>query len=48
MVKLLWWMTHEGQKNAEPLEYAPLSRKAVEKAEKLVKSITYNGKALMK
>jgi len=48
LVKLLWWMTHEGQKNAEPLEYAPLSRKAVEKAEKLVKSVTYNGKPLMK
>ncbi len=40
LVKLLWWMTHQGQKNAEPLEYAPLSKKAVEKAEKLVKSIT--------
>jgi len=48
LVKLLWWMTHEGQKNAEPLEYAPLSKKAVEKAEKLVKSVTYNGKPLMK
>jgi phosphate transport system substrate-binding protein len=47
-VKLLWWMTHEGQKNAEPLEYAPLSKKAVENAEKLVKSVTYNGKPIMK
>jgi len=47
-VKLLWWMTHEGQKNAEPLEYAPLSKKAVEKAEKLIKSVTYNGKPMMK
>jgi phosphate transport system substrate-binding protein len=48
LVNLLWWMTHEGQKNAEPLEYAPLSRKAVEKAEKLIKSVTYNGKPMMK
>ncbi|MGZ3593223.1 MAG: phosphate ABC transporter substrate-binding protein PstS [Syntrophales bacterium] len=47
-VKLLWWMTHEGQKNAEPLEYAPLSKKAVEKAEKLLKSVTYNGKPILK
>jgi phosphate transport system substrate-binding protein len=47
-VKLLWWMTHEGQKNAEPLEYAPLSKKAVEKAEKLIKSVTYGGKPMMK
>ena len=48
VAKLLWWMTHEGQKYAEPLEYAPLSKKAIENAEKLVKSVTYNGKPIMK
>ncbi len=48
IVKLLWWMTHEGQKYAEPLDYAPLSRKAVEKAEKLIKSITYKSNSVMK
>jgi len=48
VVKLLWWMTHEGQKYAEPLEYAPLSKKAVEKAEKLIKSIAYKSSILMK
>jgi len=48
VVKLLWWMTHEGQKYAEPLEYAPLSRKAVEKAEKLIKSISYKSSVVMK
>ena len=48
VVKLLWWMTHEGQKYAEPLEYAPLSKKAVQNAEKLIKSVTYNGKPVMK
>jgi phosphate transport system substrate-binding protein len=48
VVKLLWWMTHEGQKYAEPLDYAPLSKKAVEKAEKLIKSITYNSHVVMK
>ena len=48
LVKLLWWMTHEGQKYAEPLEYAPLSKKAVEKAEKLIKSISYKGNVVMK
>jgi len=47
-VKLLWWMTHEGQKYAEPLHYAPLSKAAVEKAEKLIKSITYKDMPLMK
>jgi len=48
LVHLLWWMTHEGQKYAEPLHYAPLSRAAVEKAEKLIKSITYRDMPLMK
>jgi phosphate transport system substrate-binding protein len=47
-VKLLWWMTHEGQKYTEPLEYAPLSKKAVEKAEKLIKSISYKASVVMK
>jgi phosphate transport system substrate-binding protein len=48
LVKLLWWMTHEGQKNAEPLHYAPLSKKAVENAEKLIKSISYKASVVMK
>jgi phosphate transport system substrate-binding protein len=48
LVKLLWWMTHEGQKYAEPLEYAPLSKKAVEKAEKLIKSIIYKSSPVMR
>jgi phosphate transport system substrate-binding protein len=48
VVKLLGWMTHEGQKYAEPLHYAPLSKKAVEKTERLIKSVTYKGSAIMK
>lgn len=48
LVKLLWWMTHEGQKYAEPLQYAPLSKEAQKKAEEIIKSITYNGKSLLK
>ena len=48
LVKLLWWMTHQGQKYAEPLEYAPLSKKAVEKTEKLIRSITYKSSVIMK
>jgi len=46
VVRLLWWMTHEGQKYVEPLKYAPLPKAAVEKAEKLINSISYNGKSL--
>jgi len=48
MVRLVWWMTHEGQKYAEPMQYAPLSKAAQEKAEKIIKSITYGGKGVMK
>jgi phosphate transport system substrate-binding protein len=48
LVKLLWWMTHEGQKYTEPLEYAPLSKRAVERAEKLIKSISYKSSVIMK
>jgi phosphate transport system substrate-binding protein len=48
VVKLLWWMTHGGQKYAEPLDYAPLSKKAVEKAEKIIKSISYKSSVIMK
>jgi len=48
LVDLLWWMTHKGQGYAEPLHYAPLSKVAVEKAEKLIKSISYKGKPILK
>jgi hypothetical protein len=41
-------MTHQGQKYTEPLEYAPLSKRAVEKAEKLIKSISYKSSIVMK
>jgi len=48
LVKLLWWMTHEGQRYTKPLHYAPLPNEAVAKAEKIIKSITYNGKSILK
>lgn len=44
LAQLLWWMTHEGQKYVAPLQYAPLPRAAVEKAEKLIGSMTYKDK----
>jgi phosphate transport system substrate-binding protein len=46
VVKLIWWMTHDGQKLAAPLAYAALPKQAVEKAEAVIKSITYNGKPI--
>jgi phosphate transport system substrate-binding protein len=48
LANLLWWMTHQGQKYAEPLHYAPLSKAAVGKAEKLIKSITYKEEPIRK
>ena len=48
VVKMLWWMTHEGQKYAEPLHYAALSSSTVAKAESIIRGITYSGAPLMK
>ncbi len=48
LVRLVSWMIHEGQKYAEPMQYAPLAKKAVGKAEALVNSVSYNGKPVMK
>ena len=47
-VRLVWWMTHEGQKYAEPMHYAPLSKSAMQKAEQLLKSATYGGNKIIK
>ncbi len=44
--KALWWMTHEGQEYPEPLHYAPLPPEAVEKSEKIIRSMTYHGKPI--
>jgi phosphate transport system substrate-binding protein len=43
MMKLLWWMVHDGQQFAEPLSYAKLPPAVVTKAEAILKSVTYNG-----
>jgi phosphate transport system substrate-binding protein len=45
--KLVWWMTHEGQKLAEPLNYAPLPAAAQKVAEANLKSINFGGKPLL-
>jgi phosphate transport system substrate-binding protein len=47
LLKLLWWNIHDGQKFCEPLNYSPLSKEAVKVAEKILKSATYNGKAIL-
>jgi phosphate transport system substrate-binding protein len=47
LLKLLWWNIHEGQQFASPLNYAPLSKQALAVAEKNLRSVTFNGKAIL-
>jgi len=47
VLDLLWYNIHDGQKFCEPLNYAPLSKSAVKVAEKILKSATYGGKAIL-
>jgi phosphate transport system substrate-binding protein len=46
LVRLLWWITHDGQSLAAPLEYAPLPGQAVTRAEAVIMSARYDGKPL--
>jgi phosphate transport system substrate-binding protein len=48
VANLVWWMIHDGQQYALPLEYAPLKGAALQKAESLVKKIQVNGHAVLK
>lgn len=47
MLKLLWWMVHEGQQYSTALDYAPLSSEAVSTSEAILKSATYDGKPIL-
>jgi phosphate transport system substrate-binding protein len=48
VANLVWWITNGGQKYTEPMQYAPLSKNAREKAEKLLRSLNYGGTGLVK
>lgn len=48
LAKLLFWSVNEGQKYVEPLQYAPLAKEARAKANKIVRSITWNGSPMLK
>ena len=48
LVKLLWWMAHEGQSYNEALDYGSLPKTVVKIVEKQIESITYNGKKVKK
>jgi phosphate transport system substrate-binding protein len=47
MVEFLWWASHDGQKLAGPLDYAPLPKAVVTKVEAEVKGITVQGKKVL-
>ena len=48
LVDVMWWAIHDGQQYATPLDYAPLPQDAVKKAEAEIRSISYQGQALLK
>ncbi len=47
VVKLIWWMVHDGQQYNEALSYAKLTPGAVKNAETILKSVTFGDKKLM-
>ena len=48
LVDLLWWCIHQAQRYNEGLLYGKLPPAAVKIGERILKSITYNGKPLLK
>ncbi len=48
LAKLLMWVVSDGQRYVEPLQYAPLSKEAAAKSVKIIRSMTYNGRTLLK
>jgi len=46
LADFLWWSTHEGQRYATDLGYAPLAPELQTKVEKALKGLTYKGAAL--
>jgi phosphate transport system substrate-binding protein len=47
LVNFLWWAVHDGQKFAEPLDYAPLPKPVVEKVSAQIKALTIAGKPVV-
>ena len=46
LVDFLWWGIHEGESYARDLQYAPLPKEIVTRAEAKINSITFGGKPL--
>jgi len=47
LTNFLWWATHEGQRYASDLLYAPLPAPVVKQIEAKIREITYQGKPLL-
>lgn len=47
MVKLLWWVIHDGQQYSEALHYATLPKAAVTVGENILKSATYDATPIL-
>ena len=47
LVEWIWWATHEGQRFAETLGYAPLPQPVVALLEARLKTITVAGRAVL-
>lgn len=47
LVNFLWWMLHDGQKEAPTLHYAPLPKEIVAREEEALIEITYDGQPLL-
>ena len=48
VVDIIWWMIHDGQKINETVSFAKLPVAAVTVSEKLLKTVVFNGKPLVK
>jgi phosphate transport system substrate-binding protein len=46
LVRFLWWATHDGQKDAAALDYAPLPKPVVAMVEKTLGTLTVRGKTV--
>jgi phosphate transport system substrate-binding protein len=46
LAAFLWWATHEGQRFAADLGYAPLAPEVQGRVEEVLKTLTYQGKSL--
>jgi phosphate transport system substrate-binding protein len=47
LVEFLWWATHEGQRYAPPLLYAPLPKNLVQRIEGTLRSVTTGGRPIL-